>query len=166
MRTITNLIIAITVLMAPVAIIKYSNINQKEANDFYYVKKEVNMRNGPGRSYRKIGVFKTPKAPVKVLRHKFNKGEPWVKIIDHQGNEGWVMESLLNTKSKKRYGISRNDLLTVCRMPLEYQEKCIVIAEISNYRVFEVLSCPSAHSCRIKINNGITGWIKRSQLWG
>src|SRR5436853_89841 len=59
---------------------------------------EVNMRTGPNVRYPVRWVFVKKGEPVEILA----EFEQWRKIRDHQGDSGWVHETML---SGKRYVI-------------------------------------------------------------
>lgn len=53
---------------------------------------EVNMRVGPGESYRILWVYKRQNLPLKVLRLK----EGWRLVRDPDGAEGWMLAQFLS----------------------------------------------------------------------
>ncbi len=119
----------------------------------------VNLRSGPGTKYKvtwKLGSG----FPLKVLKRK---GE-WLRVQDFEGTIGWINSKVVNRtphmivkvnrKSKKRVNV-RSGPGTHSR----------VVAKAYYGVVFRTLERKNGW-VKVRHEKGVTGWIKRSLLWG
>ncbi|WP_421995968.1 SH3 domain-containing protein [Reyranella sp.] len=115
---------------------------------------EVNVRTGPGSRYPVDWVFKRKNMPVEIVAEYDN----WRKIRDWQGASGWVYQGLL---SGKRSFIVAAKPASLFKTPAASAE---VVAKLEPEVVGEIRSC-AGEWCRVRAG-GVTGWIKRTGLWG
>ncbi len=119
----------------------------------------VNLRSGPGTRYKvtwKLGSG----FPLKVLKRK---GE-WLRVKDFEGTIGWINAKVVNRvphmivrvhrKSKKRINV-RSAPGTSSR----------IVAKAYYGVVFRTLAKKNGW-VKVRHEKGVTGWIKRSLLWG
>ena len=114
----------------------------------------VNMRVGPGHEYPLQWVYVRKNLPVKVIS-EFNA---WRKVIDHEGETGWVHGQLV---SSKRYGIITN---TNAKLRADPNQKASVTAIAEAGVLMEVQYC-EGQWCRLGTDNA-KGWLERRQFWG
>jgi len=117
--------------------------------------KVVNLRVGPGTTYRIDWVYKRPLLPVKVLRRK----EGWRLVEDPDGTQGWMTGGLL---SRKRTIIVTGEGLADMRKeaaassPLLWRLEPGVVAGLGE--------C-TAGWCEVEIR-GHKGFVRGDRLWG
>lgn len=123
--------------------------------------KKVNMRVGPGSEYQVEWMYIKQGLPVEIIKEFDN----WRKIRDPQGNEGWILHSLL---SGKRTAIispwdrgKDSSLISMLDAPegtakLKAQLQPGVIAKV-NY-------CDNQW-CELSADNA-HGYVKQELLWG
>jgi len=119
----------------------------------------INMRSGPGKKYKVLWKLGNG-FPLKVLK---NKGE-WKKISDFEGSVGWIHKSVLNKthhmivkvhkKTKKQINIRSGP-----------GTKYRIVAKAYYGVVFKTLKQSNGWA-KIKHEKGVSGWVKRSLLWG
>jgi SH3-like domain-containing protein len=121
---------------------------------------EVNARTGPGARYPIRWTFVKKGEPVEII----TEYELWRQIRDVHGDEGWVHKSML---SGKRSAIITGTLNQFIHDKPD--EAAVKIAEIEPQVRTDLLACKKDW-CKIQAHNGynraITGWIKRTFLWG
>ncbi|HEB50276.1 MAG TPA: peptide-binding protein [Desulfobulbus sp.] len=119
----------------------------------------VNLRSGPGTKYKvtwKLGSG----FPLKVLKRKGD----WLRVQDFEGTIGWISSKVVNRtphmivkvnrKSKKRINV-RSGPGTRFR----------IVAKAYYGVVFRTLEQKNGW-VRVRHEKGVSGWIKRSLLWG
>jgi len=117
---------------------------------------EVNLRTGPGVRYPVDWIFTRRDLPVEVIA----EFETWRKIRDWQGTEGWVHQSMLQTRRMVVIIGSQR------RLRAEPDEKAVSLALVDPNVTGRLLGCPRAKPyCRVDIDN-IQGWLKRDEFWG
>lgn len=115
----------------------------------------VNLRVGPGPSYRIEWVYRRALLPLKVIRRK----EGWRLVEDPDGVTGWVIGKFL---SRKRSAIVAGTGLADMRKdaaasaPLLWRLEPGVVAALRD--------C-NAGWCQIEIR-GHRGYVREDQLWG
>lgn len=120
---------------------------------------DVNLRSGPGTKYQVKWEYGKG-FPLKVHTHKGD----WVKVSDFENDSGWIYRPLLSSKGHMIVKVFKD------------QDKRINIRSGpgTSYRivgkayygvVFETLEQKQGWA-KIKHETGLTGWIKRSLLWG
>jgi SH3-like domain-containing protein len=114
----------------------------------------VNMRSGPGENYSVL--WELGKGfPLKVLGKKGN----WTKIEDFEGDVGWVYGKLLG---RKAHMIVKKKRINVRSGPGSSYR---LVGKANYGVVFKTIKNDKGW-VKVKHENGLTGWIKRSLLWG
>ena len=114
----------------------------------------VNMRVGPGHEYPLQWVYVRKNLPLKVI----SEFDVWRKVVDHEGQTGWVHGQLV---SLKRYGVITSFNAKLRAKP-DQQASVTAIAEVGV--LMEVQYC-EGQWCRLGIDNA-KGWLERHQFWG
>ena len=114
----------------------------------------VNMRVGPGHEYPLQWVYVRENLPLKVI----SEFEVWRKVVDHEGETGWVHGQLV---SLKRYGVITSSNAKLRADPNQ-QASVTAIAEAGV--LMEVQYC-QGQWCRLGTDNA-KGWLERHQFWG
>lgn len=123
------------------------------AEEYLSVTKDgVNLRSGPGTNYEII--FQLPlNYPLKVLARK---GQ-WVKIVDYEGDKGWIYDTLVNPS---RYVIVKVKEGNVRSGPGENNSKIgtvakdVILKKVDNQGKWLKVSHPQ-----------INGWIYDTLVW-
>ncbi|WP_339135613.1 MAG: SH3 domain-containing protein [Candidatus Electrothrix sp. GW3-4] len=118
----------------------------------------VNMRSGP--SLDKAVIWKLGIGfPLKVVK----KSDDWLQVKDFEGAVGWVHKDVVNrsghmiVKAQKK----NNGKINIRNKP---NTKSKVVAQAYYGVVFKTLAQQKGW---VKVQHGeVTGWIKRSLLWG
>ena len=119
----------------------------------------INMRSGPGEKY-KVQWELGKGFPLRVLARKGN----WLKVTDFEGDTGWVYKKLTSNSSHLIVKVHKN----------KKKKVNIRTGPGTNYRivgkayygvVFKTLKRGKGW-VKVRHENGLTGWIKRSLLWG
>ena len=118
----------------------------------------VNMRSGPGLKKKVLWKLSTG-FPLKVLK----KSGKWLKVKDFEGTVGWVHKDVVNrtghmiVKAQK----NTNGKINIRSKP---STKSKVVAKAYYGVVFRTLQQQKEW---VKVrHNTVTGWVKRSLLWG
>ena len=116
----------------------------------------VYMRRGPGIRYPILWVYQKKSLPLEIIE-EFNT---WRKVIDPDGAEGWIHQSML---TGKRSGLVINDLAELYKGSNSRSE---IMAKIERSVVLTIVSCPQkVDFCNVRYND-LKGWIKKNNLWG
>ena len=120
---------------------------------------KVQLRSGPGTKYSSKWQYGDG-FPLKVITRKGN----WVKVKDFENDTGWVFNKLLTRKphmivkankgKKKRVNIRSGP-----------GTKYKPVGRAYYGVVFETLTQEKGWA-KVRHESGLTGWIKRSLLWG
>ena len=114
----------------------------------------VNMRVGPGHEYPLHWVYVRKNLPLKVI----SEFDVWRKVVDHEGETGWVHGQLV---SLKRYSIITS---SNAKLRAEPNQQARVIAILEPGVLMEVQYC-ERQWCRLGTDNA-KGWLERRQFWG
>jgi SH3-like domain-containing protein len=119
----------------------------------------VNMRIGPGRNYPVQWMYVKRGLPMEVIQEYDN----WRKVRDPQGNEGWILHSLL---SGERTAIiapwqEKGGAIEMHAAPLT---GAAVSARIEPGVIASVAACGSGW-CRLR-TAGVSGYVSQKLLWG
>ncbi len=114
----------------------------------------INLRVGPGKTYPILWVLTRKGMPVEVLR-EFNG---WRMIRDFEGDKGWVQQSMV---TQERTVVVRGGVRALHARP---DEASALVARAEPGVIGRLFSCRGAW-CQIRAS-GITGWIKREEIWG
>lgn len=120
---------------------------------------KVNLRQGPSTSYPVI--WELGKGfPLKVLERKGS----WYKVADFENDVGWIYKSLVSRKPHLVVKVNKNNKKRInVRSGPGTNYKIIGKAEYGV--VFETLERGNGW-VKVRHEKGLTGWIKRSLLWG
>ncbi len=120
---------------------------------------DINMRSGPGTRYKILWKLGSG-FPLKVLKRKRN----WIRVRDFEGTIGWVNKNVVSRvphmivkvhkKSRKRINV-RSGPGTRSR----------IVAKAHYGVVFKTLKKKNGW-VKVHHQKGVTGWVKRSLLWG
>ena len=115
---------------------------------------EVNVRTGPGKEFPIRWVFGREGYPVKIVE----ESDDWRKIVDQDGEEGWVHSSLLAG--------GRNIAVTgeVRSMRRTAGPEARIVARVEPGVVGKLFNCKSGW-CFVEIAD-IRGWLEQDVLWG
>jgi len=83
----------------------------------------------------------------------------WLKVQDFAGDTGWVATKQID---RKPHMIVKDDLVDVRSGP---SNRFKLVGRANNGVVFQTLKVKT-NWIKVKHQNGLTGWISRSQLWG
>lgn len=119
---------------------------------------EINLRDGPGKEYPIVWIYRYPGLPVKIVR-EYNF---WFYVCDPDGSKGWIHRSLLGKKNTIMVLAPRMVLYTQpCRdaPPLAHVERGVIgsIIERKDGWVRIVIPHEKSH---------YSGWALTSDLWG
>ena len=120
---------------------------------------KVNLRKGPSTQYPII--WELGKGfPLRVLARQGN----WIKVSDFESDVGWVYNDLV---SKKPHLIVKINKDTKARVNIRSGPgtKYKVVGKAEYGVVFETLKRGDGW-VKVRHESGMTGWIKRSLLWG
>ena len=119
----------------------------------------VNMRAGPGTDQPVLWELGRG-FPLRVL----SRNGDWVKVADFEGDEGWVHHSLVSHAPHLVVKVNKNSK----------QRVNVLAGPGTNYRVvgqanygvvFKTLERGRGW-VKVRHEKGLTGWVKRSLLWG
>ena len=128
-----------------------------DENDNVYMSlkfNETNFRAGPSLDFPILFTYKLKSVPIKVV----GEYDKWFKIIDKDGDSGWVSEHLLS-KTKTIIIIKNNQILYS-----NYNNEAYPIYKIEQYVTGKLIKC-RFNRCKIKIKK-IKGWIDKNSIWG
>lgn len=114
----------------------------------------VNMRSGPGEKYSIIWELGEG-FPLKV---ETKKGK-WLKVSDFEGDDGWIYGDLV---ARKPHLIVKNKRVNVRSGPSGNNK---IVGQANYGVVFKTLKQENGWA-KVKHENGLTGWVQRSLLWG
>jgi SH3-like domain-containing protein len=114
----------------------------------------VNMRSGPGEKYAVLWELGTG-FPLKVLDEQGD----WYKVEDFEGDVGWIYKTL----------VGRDPHLIVKKKRVNMRsgpgDGYRVLGKANYGVVFKTLKVKDGWA-RVKHENGLTGWVSRTLLWG
>ena len=115
---------------------------------------EVNFRAGPSMDFPILFTYRLRYAPVKIVGEYDN----WFKVVDKDGDSGWVSEHLL---SKFRSFITINDMQILYS---SYKDNAYPIYKVEKNVVGKLIKCKE-DMCKVKID-GEKGWMNKDDIWG
>ena len=120
---------------------------------------DVNMRSGPGTNYRVMWELGNG-FPLKVLKKKGS----WYRVSDFEGTIGWVHEDVTTSTPHMIVKVHKNSKKRI-NVRSGAGTKYRIIAKAYYGVVLETLQ--QKHGwVEVKHEKGVTGWVKRSLLWG
>ena len=114
-----------------------------------------NLRIGPGENYPIKLKYIIANTPIEIT----DEHKDWRKIIDFEGNNGWLHKSLIKGKKFAIVNTPYQEGLQVLNKP-----KGKNIGKIGKRNILEVKTC-LIHWCKIKYKKN-TGWVNKINLWG
>ena len=123
--------------------------------------KKVNMRVGPGSEYQVEWMYIKQGLPVEIIQEFDN----WRKIRDPQGNEGWILHSLLSGKRTAIISPWNRDKKDYLISMLEAPEASAKLkAQLQPGVIARVNFCDNQW-CELSAANA-RGYVKQELLWG
>ena len=120
---------------------------------------DVNMRSGPGTNYRVMWELGNG-FPLKVLKKKGS----WYRVSDFEGTIGWVHEDVTTSTPHMIVKVHKNSKKRI-NVRSGAGTKYRIIAKAYYGVVLKTLQ--QKHGwVQVKHEKGVTGWVKRSLLWG
>lgn len=116
---------------------------------------EIYMRSGPGTRYPILWVYNRKNLPVEVI----NEYDNWRKVRDPDGEEGWMLGTLLSGE--------RTALITSDQPVSLYKSRdrgAQRTAWLESGVIANVEKC-SASWCLVRVGT-FSGWLEKSSLWG
>ena len=116
---------------------------------------ESNLRKGADTDYPIQLTYVVKNFPLEII----DENTIWRKVMDIEGNQGWMHKNLLKGS---RYGIiktSHNESSQIYNKP-----KGNIIGEIGNRNIVKINKCFSSW-CHINFNKN-KGWINKINIWG
>lgn len=151
-----HIILALTLIVSLTSTATFARETELPLPRFVTIKaSEANARTGPSRRYPIQNVYTRSGLPVEITAEFGN----WRKIVDIDGEEGWVHENLLSGK--------RNAFIIGDEPQLLYNhadKESLAIIRLAPKVIVNILSCEEEW-CKIKADD-YTGYITRDKLWG
>lgn len=115
---------------------------------------KINSRGGPGLDFPVVYSYILENMPVRII----GEYDKWFKIMDKDGDIGWVSEHLI---SKKRtvIVINNEELLYSSSSKESYPTH-----KIEKNVVAKLIKCKK-NRCKIKVGD-VKGWINKTSIWG
>ncbi len=120
---------------------------------------KVQLRSGPGTKYSAKWEYGDG-FPLRVLTRKGN----WVKVKDFENDTGWVFKKYLSSKPHMIVKVNKGKKrkINIRSGPGTHNK---VVGKAYYGVVFETLEQKKGWA-RVRHESGLTGWVKRSLLWG
>jgi SH3-like domain-containing protein len=115
---------------------------------------EINVRTGPGQMHPIRWVFTRRGVPVQIVE----EAQDWRRIVDHEGETGWIHASLL---SSRRTILVTGDTRPLRRTP---RHDARIVALVEPLVIGSLLNC-ERNWCLVEIENR-RGWLERGQFYG
>ena len=115
---------------------------------------EINVRTGPGQMHPIRWVFNRRGVPVQIVE----EAQDWRRIVDHEGETGWIHASLL---SSRRTILVTGDTRPLRRTP---RHDARIVALIEPMVIGTLLNC-ERNWCLVEIDRR-RGWLERGQFYG
>jgi len=120
---------------------------------------KVNLRKGPSTQYPVI--WELGKGfPLRVLSYKGN----WIKVSDFEGDVGWVYKNLVSKSPHLVVKINKNSKARI-NIRSGPGTKYKIVGKAEYGVVFKTLKRGDGW-VKVRHEKGLTGWVKRSLLWG
>jgi SH3-like domain-containing protein len=115
---------------------------------------EINVRTGPGQMHPIRWVFGKRGVPVQIVEET----QDWRRIVDHEGETGWIHASLLSSR--------RTILVTDETRPLRRTPRADarIVALVEPMVIGTLLNC-ERNWCLVEVA-GRRGWLERGQFYG
>lgn len=112
------------------------------------------LRVGPGVRFPIAWVYQRRGLPVEVIEEY----DTWRRVRDRDGVEGWMHSSLLQTKRQVLVHGGVRDMRRAA------EDGAQVVARLEPGVIGALQRCET-NWCRVEIT-GLSGWIRRDQIWG
>jgi SH3-like domain-containing protein len=119
---------------------------------------KVNVRRGPSSDHPVAWVFQRKGLPVEIVA----EFENWRRIRDSEGEEGWILQSMLAGKRTAVVAPWRGQQLT--QLHSAPNKASSVYAQLAAGAMSEVSNC-SGKWCEISAG-GYDGFVEQNMLWG
>ncbi len=123
--------------------------------------KRVNMRVGPGKQYQVVWMYLKPGLPMEIIQEFDN----WRKVRDPEGNEGWILHSLLSGVRTAIVNPWENDnargMADLKKTP---SNNASISAKLEPGVIARVSSCDSDW-CKISVED-VEGYVSKNKIWG
>lgn len=119
---------------------------------------KVNVRRGPSSDHPVAWVFQRKGLPVEIVA----EFENWRRIRDNEGEEGWILQSMLAGKRTAVVAPWRGQQLTLLHSAPSKASS--VYAQLASGAMSEVSNC-SGKWCEISAG-GYDGFVEQDMLWG
>lgn len=116
---------------------------------------KVFVRTGPALRYPIKWVFQRENLPVEVIQ----EFDTWRKIRDHEGQEGWIHQSLTQGR---RFALVSSEEGAMLRRKADDTSKPVALVE--PMVIARVEECDGSH-CKVS-TGGFEGWAQRKFLYG
>jgi len=116
---------------------------------------DINLRVGPGRTYPIEWVLTRKDMPVEIIA----EFDHWRRIREWDGTVGWVQEHMVDGK---RFAIVEKG--GARPLHAEPDPAATLVARAEPGAIARLAECRGAW-CRIEAD-GISGWIRRADIWG
>jgi len=121
----------------------------------------VNMRVGPGRDYKVEWMFVKRGLPLEILQEYDN----WRKVRDSEGEEGWILQSLLSGKRTALVAPwSRKEGDGLIALKNAPSKDANIVARLEPGVLTEIDECQQGW-CRVAVKK-VKGYALQSELWG
>ncbi len=122
-------------------------------------KDRVNMRSGPGTNYKLLWILGEG-YPMKVLKRQGD----WLRVQDFEGGVGWIHKKLVNRTPHMIVKVykNKNKRINIRSGPSTNNR---IVAKSYYGVVFKTIKQEKGW-VKVQHEQGVTGWIKRSLLWG
>jgi SH3-like domain-containing protein len=119
---------------------------------------KVNVRRGPSSDHPVAWVFQRKGLPVEIVA----EFENWRRIRDSDGEEGWILQSMLAGKRTAVVAPWRGTQLTTLYSAANRQSAAA--AKLAAGAMGDVTNC-DGHWCEINAS-GYDGYVEQDMLWG
>ena len=119
---------------------------------------KVNVRRGPSSDHPVAWVFQRKGLPVEIVA----EFENWRRVRDSEGEEGWILQSMLAGKRTAVVAPWRGQQLT--QLHSAPNKASSVYAQLAAGAMGEVSNC-SGKWCEITAG-GYDGFVEQDMLWG
>lgn len=120
---------------------------------------KVQLRSGPGTKYSSKWEYGDG-FPLKILTRNGN----WVKVKDFENDSGWVFKKYLSSKPHMIVKVNKGKKKKI-NIRSGPGTKFKIVGKAYYGVVFETIRQKKGWA-EIKHESGLTGWVKRSLLWG
>ena len=118
----------------------------------------MNVRVGPGANYPIDWTYVRRGLPVEIIQEYGN----WRRIRDSQGNEGWVLSSLLSGDRFALVLAGQGDAPLEVHGSPDFEAR--VVAMLQAGVIASVDRCQNGW-CRL-VDSRFNGWVVQDRLWG